>query len=116
MKVLAINCGSSSLKFEIVEVSEAKSNSISKLAEGKVEAVGSKEGKIKFSTEDNNSSKEETIPVANHAEAIELVWQWLENVDLLSEIEAVGHQLSRHSRAYLSRDGLVRINSRSRSQ
>lgn len=93
MKILAINCGSSSLKFEIMEVSESKTNSISKIAKGKVEAVGSKEGKIEFSTKDDRNSKKETIPISNHGSAIELVWQWLEDTDLLPAIEAVGHRV-----------------------
>jgi acetate kinase len=93
MKVLAINCGSSSLKFEIVEVNQDRPNATSKLAEGKVQEIGSKKGKIKFSTDNSDNLKDETVPVAHHAQAIELVWQWLESVDLLSKIEAVGHRI-----------------------
>ncbi|MGL5880655.1 MAG: acetate kinase, partial [Xenococcaceae cyanobacterium] len=93
MKILAINCGSSSLKFEIVEVNQDRANATSKLAEGKVENIGSKKGKIKFFIDKDNNLKDETVPVAHHAQAIELIWQWLESVDLLSKIEAVGHRV-----------------------
>ncbi|MGL5803960.1 MAG: hypothetical protein ACRC11_00705, partial [Xenococcaceae cyanobacterium] len=65
MKILAINCGSSSLKFEIVEVNQDRANATSKLAEGKVENSGSNKGKIKFFIDKDNNLKDETVPVAH---------------------------------------------------
>jgi acetate kinase len=94
MKVLTINCGSSSLKFEIINIDKNTSfNSEQQLAKGKVENIGDR-ASLKFTTE-QGQNRQENIPVKNHSEAIDLVLEWLNAVNFLNSdgIEAVGHRV-----------------------
>lgn len=97
--VLVINCGSSSLKYELYLMPEERS-----LGKGIVEKIGSENGTIsqkkiivkKTNSEEKKMKKTEDIP--NHGKAIELVFEALVDkeyglIDSLSEITAVGHRV-----------------------
>lgn len=91
MKVLVINCGSSSLKYQLITTENE-----GVLAKGIVEKIGS-EAKFCFSQKDG-SKKINTIPAANHTEALRSVMENLvskENAFIkdLSEIDAIGHRV-----------------------
>ena len=92
MKVLVINCGSSSLKFQLID-----SESESCLAKGICERIGIEGSMITYAPE--NGEKEKTVtPMPDHTEAIRLVLEALTNpgtgvVDKLDEIGAVGHRV-----------------------
>ena len=92
MKVLVINCGSSSLKYQLIDMSNEES-----LAQGLVERIGINgsiltqkvEGKDKYVVEK---------PLKDHQDAIELVLNSLidENhgvIKSMDEISAVGHRV-----------------------
>ncbi len=92
MKVLVINCGSSSLKFQLIDsVSEQC------LAKGLCERIGIDGSMITYAPE--GGEKEKTItPMPDHTEAIRLVLEALTNpvtgvVGSLDEIGAVGHRI-----------------------
>ena len=92
MKVLVINCGSSSLKFQLIDsVSEQC------LAKGLCERIGIDGSMITYAPE--GGEKEKTItPMPDHTEAIRLVLEALTNpvtgeVGSLDEIGAVGHRV-----------------------
>lgn len=92
MKVLVINCGSSSLKFQLIDSESEKC-----LAKGLCERIGIEGGMITYAPE--NGEKEKTaISMPDHTEAIRLVLEALTNpktgvVGSLDEIGAVGHRI-----------------------
>ncbi len=91
MKVLVVNCGSSSLKYQLIDMSDEKV-----LAKGNFERIGEKEA---FVTHKVNGEKYVIkSPVMNHEEALKIVLEQLVHKDYavikdLSEIDAVGHRL-----------------------
>ena len=91
MKILVVNCGSSSLKYQLIDMGGEKL-----LAKGNFERIGEKES---FITHKVNGEKY-TINtyVKNHEEALKIVLEQLVHEDYgviknLSEISAVGHRL-----------------------
>lgn len=90
MKVLVINCGSSSLKFQLIET---KSDKV--LASGMCDRIGIEGSEINYKNEQGEKSTTAT-PVPTHAKAIALVLSHLQEknaVSSLSEISAVGHRV-----------------------
>ena len=91
MKVLVINCGSSSLKYQLID-----SDSETVLAKGLCERIGI-DGRLVY--QKGEGEKEITeAPMPTHTEAIALVLDALTNektgaIRELSEIEAVGHRV-----------------------
>ena len=91
MKVLVLNCGSSSLKYQLINMETEEV-----VASGKYERIGEKEA---FITHKAKGQKVEIKnPAYNHTEAIEFALQQLINpeykvIDSLEEIEAIGHRL-----------------------
>ncbi len=92
MKILVLNCGSSSLKYQLIDM---KNEEV--LASGKYERIGEDEA---FITHKVNGQKIEiTHPAKNHEEAIDFTLKQLIHpeykvVDSLDEIEAIGHRLA----------------------
>lgn len=92
MKVLVINCGSSSLKFQLIDSDSEKC-----LAKGLCERIGIDGSMITYAPE--GGEKENTVtPMSDHTEAIRLVLEALTNsrtgvVKSLDEIGAVGHRV-----------------------
>jgi acetate kinase len=92
MKILVVNCGSSSLKYTFYDMDGEK-----KLAKGLVECIGLPEAYFKHWFVGGEEAQE-TAKVKNHMEAVELVINNLVNpkYGLLkdrSEITAVGHRI-----------------------
>lgn len=92
MKVLVINCGSSSLKFQLID-----SESERCLAKGLCERIGIDGSMITYAPEGGEKEKNVT-PMPDHTEAIRLVLEALTNertgvVKSLEEIGAVGHRV-----------------------
>ena len=91
MKVLVLNCGSSSLKYQLIDMENEEV-----LASGKYERIGEKEA---FITHKVNGQKIEIKhPALNHEEAIDFTLKQLVNpeykvIDSLDEISAIGHRL-----------------------
>lgn len=92
MNILVINCGSSSLKFQLID---AKTEQI--IAKGLCERIGIEGSQIVY--QPAGGAKEETVtPMPDHTKAIELVLGALTNektgvVKSLQEIGAVGHRI-----------------------
>ncbi|MED9902820.1 MAG: acetate kinase [Lachnospiraceae bacterium] len=92
MNILVINCGSSSLKFQLINAETEKL-----IAKGLCERIGIDGSKISY-TPDGGTKEETVTPMANHTDAIRLVLQALTNektgvVRSLDEIGAVGHRI-----------------------
>ena len=95
MKVLVLNCGSSSLKFQLIEslapsVSGGREN---RLARGLIDRIGDQA--ICTFTGTGRSSSSESTPIRNHEEAVQKVLSWLkpEKGSGFEEIDAVGHRV-----------------------
>ena len=91
MKVLVVNCGSSSLKYQLIETETEKV-----LAKGLCERIGI-DGRLTH-TPDGKAKVEEEVAMPDHTVAVKLVLDKLvdkENgvVDSLDEISAVGHRV-----------------------
>lgn len=91
MKVLVLNCGSSSLKYQLINMETEEV-----LASGKYERIGEKES---FITHKANGKKVEIEHTAlTHEEAVDFTLKQLINpeykvIDSLDEINAIGHRL-----------------------
>ena len=89
MKVLVLNCGSSTLKFQVIET-ESRVDS-QKLARGIVDRIGGSAA-YSFKT-DNGAPEEKALAVADHDVAVRLVIDWLRSQANLRAIDAVGHRV-----------------------
>ncbi|WP_058307101.1 acetate kinase [Gracilibacillus massiliensis] len=88
-KILAINAGSSSLKFQLIEMPEEKV-----LSKGLVERIGI--ANSVFSIEFGEKEEEETRDIADHAIAVKLLLDKLISfgvIKSLDEIEGIGHRV-----------------------
>lgn len=83
MKILVINCGSSTLKFQVIEIGEHKEN---RIARGIVEKIGN-ESYVNFSY-GKDPWLQEKGNITNHAEAAGVVLRWLESIALLRSIRS----------------------------
>ncbi|HPY50912.1 MAG TPA: acetate/propionate family kinase, partial [Sedimentisphaerales bacterium] len=90
MKVLVINAGSSSIKYQLYGMPGAEV-----LAKGLVERIGEPTSRLVHSRGDDSAILEEAV--ANHEAAMELILRVLVQpggtIEDLSEIEAVGHRV-----------------------
>ena len=92
MNILVINCGSSSLKFQLIDSETEKC-----IAKGICERIGIEGSQITYTPA--GGEKEQTVtPMPDHTEAIRLVLEALTNektgvVKSLDEIGAVGHRI-----------------------
>ena len=96
MRILAANCGSSTLKFKLVEVGNEGSspNRGSVVAVGGVERIGSGQPAVDFSSE-NGEYLQQSTNIEDHDEAIRCVFDWLRSTHLVGPDgpEAVGHRI-----------------------
>ena len=106
MNILVLNCGSSSLKFQIISTDDKAiaANTDNMLAKGLIEKVGSNEAIISFkslSTSSIGSTNNYTAtkPLANHTEALHSLIEWLQmptteidGIESLKCIDAIGHR------------------------
>lgn len=91
MKILVLNCGSSSLKYQLINMETEEV-----LASGKYERIGEKEAFITHKVNDKKIKIDN--PAYNHTEAIDFTLKQLTNpeykvIDSLDEINAIGHRL-----------------------
>ena len=104
MKILVINAGSSSLKYQLIETD---TNEV--LAKGLCERIGI-DGKLNHKTA-KGELKGADVPMKNHADAIKAVIESITSpeygcISSLSEIDAVGHRVVHGSETF---SGSVRI-------
>lgn len=92
MKTLVINCGSSSIKYQLINTENKES-----LCKGLVERIGAVTSIIKQEFKDEKPVKK-TMVIENHAAALKTIMELLIEADndylhSLDEIEAVGHRV-----------------------
>lgn len=99
MNILVFNCGSSSLKFQLVAVSKEslKQDNETFLAKGVIERIGS-QALITLCVGDHIEKK--ALPIKSHRQAIEYIVQWIigessdiESIKSISDIHAAGHRV-----------------------
>lgn len=95
MIVLVLNCGSSSLKYQVLDMKDDNTNVL--LAKGLVERIGLAEGDITHKP--GNEKLEIHKPIPTHTEGIKSVLDLLVDekwgvVKSLEEIDAVGHRVA----------------------
>ncbi|MBN2696380.1 MAG: acetate kinase [Bacilli bacterium] len=88
-KIMAVNAGSSSLKFQLLEMPEEKV-----ITSGIVERIGMKDSV--FSIKQNGNKIEEISNIENHSVAVKQLLQKLLDLNIIhsyEEIEGVGHRV-----------------------
>ena len=88
-KIIAVNAGSSSLKFQLFEM-----NDESVIASGVVERIGFEDAI--FTLKFNGEKFEQTLPIPDHKKGVELLLESLIEhhvVESLNEIQGVGHRI-----------------------
>ena len=105
MEILVINCGSSSLKFQLIDSCNEKV-----LAKGLCERIGMDGSMISY-TPFNGEKQEQKIKMPTHHEAISAVMDFLTNqsfgvISAMSEVDAVGHRVV-HGGEYFSQSVMV---------
>lgn len=99
MNILVINCGSSSLKYQLIDMEEKKV-----LAKGLAERIGIEGGRVKYEA----ANKDEIVieeKLADHKAALKIVLDSLQHpeygaVKSLDEIDAVGHRVVHGGEAF----------------
>ena len=99
MKILVLNVGSSSLKFQLIDTDgdAIAASRDHRLARGQIERIGG-EAILTFAAGDARPSRT-TATIRNHAEAVERVIGWLVSAEsgvpitAVGDIEAVGHRV-----------------------
>ena len=97
MKILVLNCGSATLKFQLIEV-EDSDRSQRKLARGIVDRIGAK-ANYRFIAGDSTPI-EKPAAVGSHEEAVSLVISWLQSTPQLSYPDAAGHRVVHGGRKF----------------
>lgn len=90
MKILVINSGSSSLKYQLIDTETGS------LAKGLIEKIGSEDAV--FTLETTAKNYREVLPIGNHNRAVEVALTFLLDesygtIKCLNEIDAVGHRV-----------------------
>ena len=99
MNILVVNCGSSSLKFQIIstDLEKIANNADICLAEGQIERIGGA-GLITFNARGKEPHRS-AAPVRDIKTALETVLRWIsttaeiEGIHSLADIQAVGHRV-----------------------
>lgn len=95
-KIIAVNCGSSSLKFQLYEMPSEKI-----LTNGIMERIGFDDAIFKINLGEEQIKK--TLPIANHDVAVKLLLDSLKEygiVESIDEIDAAGHRIVQGGSAF----------------
>ena len=100
MNVFVLNCGSSSLKFQIIDtdLEKIEKDEDKQLAKGLIERIGS-QSLITFRVEGKHAVKQ-AAPLRDHRSAMNYSIQWITSeesqipgINSLDDIHAVGHRV-----------------------
>jgi len=108
MKILVLNCGSSSIKYQFLSMDNSEDAEV--LAKGLVERIGITNGELTHKTNDNKKYTT-TTDIPNHTKGIDLILEALLSKDhgvigSVEEIAAVGHRVA-HGGQYFKESALV---------
>ena len=107
MIVLVLNCGSSSIKYQVIDIDN---NSDALLAKGLVDRIGLSEGSLTHKPT-GKDKYEVKMPIPDHTTGISLVLEALTDashgvISDLKEIKAVGHRVA-HGGEYFKQSSLI---------
>jgi len=99
MKILVLNCGSSSIKYQLIEMIDEEA-----LASGSIERIGLPNGEFKYASK-NSKKVTETVSIPDHVCGIEMILNKLVDphsgiVKDKNEIKAVGHRIVHGGEAF----------------
>jgi acetate kinase len=106
MKILVINSGSSTVKFQVIEIEDG-SDDLSrqrKIARGYVDRIGA-DAAFRFEAT-AGPAKSESAPIADHDHAVRLIINWVCSLSDQLRIDAVGHRVV-HGGAEFTRPVLI---------
>ena len=108
MIILVLNCGSSSIKYQVIDMVSPRENTL--LAKGLVERIGIEGGIITHKPVDK-PRKEITTDIPNHTKGIDLIFQAITDpesgvIKSLDDIKAVGHRVA-HGGDFFAESALV---------
>ncbi len=97
MKILVLNCGSSSVKYQVFSIDE-NGNNTECLAAGIVEEVGLGKPSLTHRKTGADKFKQESLPVKDHRDAIKIVLDIISSpehgvLNSVEELDAVGHRV-----------------------
>ncbi len=111
MNILVLNCGSSSLKFQLIatDLERIEQNADQRLASGVIERIGGA-AILNFAVEGKTAEKS-AAPIRDIPAALDAVIKWIsaqsiEGVRNLGDIDAVGHRVV-HGGEYFSQSVLI---------
>ena len=92
MKILVLNCGSSSLKYQLIDV-----DTQSVLTKGLLERIGLEQGVFSYTCKGTKHTVE--CPIHNHTDGLRMVMEALVShetgvIGSLQEVTAVGHRFA----------------------
>ena len=104
MKILVLNCGSSSLKYQLIDV-----DTKSVLTKGLLERIGLEQGIFSYTCNGEKHTVE--CPIHNHTDGLRMVMEALVNhengvIGSLQEVSAVGHRFA-HGGEYFKESVLI---------
>ncbi|MCB2196005.1 MAG: acetate kinase [Bacteroidetes bacterium] len=108
MKILVLNCGSSSIKYQLLNMTNSEHADL--LAKGLVERIGIENGELKHKTH-NDKKYNFTTDIPDHTKGIDLILEALLSdehgvIKAAEEITAVGHRVA-HGGQYFKESALV---------
>ncbi len=108
MIILVLNCGSSSIKYQVMDMTRCDASAL--LAKGQVERIGLPEGLLTHKTS-CGKVLETACPIPNHTKGIKMIIDAITDsghgvVGSLNEIGAVGHRVA-HGGEYFHGSALV---------
>ncbi len=107
MKILVLNCGSSSIKYQLLNVEDSENADL--LAKGIVERIGICNGELTHKA--NDKKHKITTDIPDHAKGIDYILEALLSTEYgvitdINEITAVGHRVA-HGGQYFKESALV---------
>ena len=100
MNILVLNCGSSSLKFQLIatDLERISNNTDQRLAHGQIERIGG--AAIITFTAEGKTPQRSAAPIKDIRSAVETIVRWIaseaseiEEIKSLDEIQAIGHRV-----------------------
>ena len=93
MKILVINCGSSTIKFQFIDMEKKKV-----LAKGRADMIGYDKSNIIYKNVRDSYEKNEDVKMPTHKEAMEVILTTLMDkqhgvIESIDDIYAVGHRV-----------------------
>lgn len=110
MNILVLNCGSSSVKFQLIETSpeQMAARTDRRLARGAVERIGEPEPGLTARV-GANALEHQSVRAQNHGAALDEAFRWMRAHSVLKntdEIQGVGHRVV-HGGEYFSRSVVI---------